>query len=90
MGGGLKLIQKDQKILKKKPLVPSFGQKLLGANQFSAKPQGLVSTVAMTAVQGMELINPDLISRQLEDARKDNYFNAKAGFTTVINERRLN
>jgi len=35
----------------------------------------------------MELINPDLVSRQVDEAKKDNYFNAKAGFTTVLNDR---
>jgi hypothetical protein len=43
----------------------------------------------MTAVQGMELINPDLISKQLEEAKRDNYFNSKAGFTTVLSDRMI-
>lgn len=63
-----------------------------GGSSFGQNPQaqGLVSTVAMTAVQGMELINPDLMARKVDEAKKDNYFSAKAGFTTVLNDRRLN
>lgn len=36
MAGGLKMISKDQKILKKKPQVPSFGQQTMlgGGNTF--------------------------------------------------------
>ena len=95
MAGGLKFnSSKDQKILKKKPLVPSFGQQssMLGGgqNHFGINGQaGLVSTIAMTAVQGMELINPDLLARKVEEATKDNYFSVKSGFTTVLNDRHL-
>ena len=54
--------QKDsQKILKRKPEVPSFGarQNLGGGNEFQTQNAGLASVVAMTPMQGMKLINPD-------------------------------
>jgi hypothetical protein len=39
----------------------------------------------MTPMQGMELINPDLLKRQIKDASgKDSYFSTKSGFSTVI------
>jgi U4/U6 small nuclear ribonucleoprotein PRP31 len=76
MAGGLKVATKDTKILKKKPLVPTFGQQsslmgdgasMLGAPKgFSnnVTNAGLVSSVAMTPMQGMELINPDLLAKK--------------------------
>ena len=41
----------------------------------------------MTPMQGMHLINPDQLQKQVNQAQKDNYFSDKTGFTTVINER---
>ena len=60
IGGALKVSkdQKDsQKILKKKPAVPKFGEG--PGSDFSQKNAGMVSVVAMTPLQGMHLINPD-------------------------------
>jgi hypothetical protein len=39
----------------------------------------------MTPLQGMELINPDLLKKQIKDASgKESYFSNKSGFSTVI------
>jgi len=36
-------------------------------------------------MQGMELINPDLLKRQVKEAEgKESYFSNKSGFSTVI------
>jgi hypothetical protein len=45
--------KKDQSILKKRP-VPQFSGS-------SGATNGLASSLAMTPLQGMELINPDLL-----------------------------
>jgi hypothetical protein len=50
---------------------------------------GLVSSVAMSHIQGISLVNPDVIQKQLSEA-KSNYFSSKSGFQTVINERQNN
>lgn len=74
IGGGLR-IQKDKtknklgKNVNRKPGVPLFGPggtpSAQGGNQnsfaASATNAGLVSTVAMSHTQGMELINPNLL-----------------------------
>jgi hypothetical protein len=40
----------------------------------------------MTPLQGMELINPDLLNRQVKEASgKESYFSNKSGFSTVLN-----
>lgn len=55
MGGGGKLrvnVQKDQKILKKRWLPPGMQ---------SGSTNGMASSLAMTPLQGMELINPNLL-----------------------------
>ena len=62
---------KDQKIIKKKPKT---------LNQTNAS--GLTSSLVFTEVQGIKLINPDLIKGQI-DRENDKYFSAKSGFTTV-------
>jgi U4/U6 small nuclear ribonucleoprotein PRP31 len=67
--------KKEQKILKK-PMVPLFG---------NDQASGLVSSVAITPMQGMELINPDLLQKRVSEA-KSSYFSAQSGFTTVIND----
>jgi U4/U6 small nuclear ribonucleoprotein PRP31 len=50
-------IQKDQKILKKR----DFSSRILPGG--SGATSGLASSLAMTPMQGMELINPDLLKR---------------------------
>ncbi len=70
-------ISKDQKILKKREF-----NRIPGG---SGSTSGLASSLAMTPLQGMELINPDLLKRQIKDASgKDSYFSNKSGFSTVI------
>ena len=63
MGGALKVgknLKDEKKILKKKPLDSGFGgMQNLGGGNFSSKNEGLVSVVAMTPYQGMQLVNPD-------------------------------
>ena len=57
MGGKLRVgIQKDQKIIKKRNIshIPGGG---------SGATSGLASSVVMTAHQGMELLNPDILQR---------------------------
>ena len=72
-------VVKDQKILKKKmPTVPKFPGGSSGATN------GMASSLVMTPMQGMELINPDILERKVKEAKKDNYFSAKSGFSTVI------
>ena len=86
MGGKFKVgIQKDQKILKKRQMPSSFG----GG---SGATNGMASSLAMTPMQGMDLINPDLLLRQVRDlsSGKDSYFNAKSGFSTVLNLKNTN
>ena len=78
VAGGLR-IQKDKtknNLLKKglkKPNVPMFGGGGLtpAPNSFAASNNtnaGLVSTVAMTHTQGIELINPDLLKQKVANA----------------------
>jgi len=39
----------------------------------------------MTPMQGMELINPDLLQKQIKQAQgNESYFSAKSGFSTVV------
>ena len=71
-------ISKEQKILKKREFnrIPGGG---------SGATSGLASSLAMTPLQGMELINPDLLKRQVKEASgKESYFSVKSGFSTVI------
>ena len=72
-------IQKDQKILKKR----DFSNRILPGG--SGGTSGLASSLAMTPMQGMELINPDLLKKQVKEAEgKESYFSNKSGFSTVI------
>ena len=50
----------------------------------SGATNGMASSLVMTPMQGMELINPDILERKVKEAKKDNYFSAKSGFSTVI------
>ena len=54
---------------------------------FSTVNAGLVSSVAMSSVQGIQLINPDLIKQKASNNSFENYFSEKKGFQTVLNER---
>ena len=79
-GGKLRVggIQKDQKILKRRDIrgIPVGG---------SGATSGLASSLVMTPMQGMELINPDILQRQVKQAQgNDSYFNTKSGFSTVL------
>lgn len=60
--------------------MPTFSQ--------SSATNGLTSSIAMTPLQGMELVNPDLMNRKIKDISKDNYFSAKSGFSTVIQNKK--
>jgi U4/U6 small nuclear ribonucleoprotein PRP31 len=43
---------------------------------------GLVSSLALASTEGIELINPELLKKKVNE--QETYFNAKSGFTTVI------
>ena len=47
---------------------------------------GLHSSVVMTPMNGIELINPDILNNKLEKT-KDKYFNSSSGFSTVVKNR---
>ena len=47
---------------------------------------GLDSSVVMTPMNGIELINPDILNNKLEKT-KDKYFNSSSGFSTVVKNR---
>jgi len=50
---------------------------------------GLCSSVAFTPVQGMELINPELLTKNINNVA-DKYFSTTSGFATVINSKKKN
>lgn len=61
-GGKLRVgIQKDQKILKKRNLMHIPGGS-------SGATSGMASSLVMSNTQGMELINPDILHRQVKAA----------------------
>lgn len=47
---------------------------------------GIHSSVVMTPMNGIELINPELLRNKLEET-KDKYFNNNSGFSTVVKNR---
>jgi U4/U6 small nuclear ribonucleoprotein PRP31 len=65
----IKLMEK-----KKKNLPPSFTS--------NTTHDGLQSSLALASTAGIELINPDLLKKKIEE--QETYFNAKSGFTTVL------
>ncbi len=70
-------IQKDQKIMKKRDT--------RGIGGGSGATNGMASSLVMTPMQGMELINPDLLERQVKQAQgNETYFSTKSGFSTVL------
>jgi len=72
-------IQKDQKIMKKRDIRGIIPGGSSGATN------GLASSLVMTPMQGMELINPDILERQLKKAQgNESYFSSKSGFSTVL------
>ena len=48
---------------------------------------GLVSSLALASTEGIELINPDLLKKKLNE--QETYFNTKSGFTTVIESKKF-
>lgn len=51
----------------------------------SGATNGLASSLVMTPMQGMELINPDILERQIKKAQgNESYFSSKSGFSTVL------
>ena len=76
-GGRLKVNPKMNKIVTKK-------QKLLDMKYNNIS--GLHSSVVMTPMNGIELINPDILNNKLEKT-KDKYFNSSSGFSTVVKNR---
>jgi len=88
-GGKMKTTAKTQKINTKKQKMLALESQTSdrGINQGSMS--GLHSSVVFTPVQGIELINPELIEKRLNTA-KEKYFSSTSGFSTVINQKRKN
>eukprot|EP00347_Sterkiella_histriomuscorum_P006224 403353590 len=89
--GKLKVgIQKNQNILNKK----KFSQQSRITTGGSGVTNGLASSIAMSTQHGMELLNPDILERQVREAQnagnQSSYFNSKSGFNTVLNLRKSN
>jgi U4/U6 small nuclear ribonucleoprotein PRP31 len=82
VSGKLKSItaSKDQKVLKKGPIGNRLQAHAAGS---SGATGGMASSLAFTQIQGIELINPDLLNKELKQT-KDTYFSANSGFSTVI------
>jgi RNA processing factor Prp31 len=88
-GGKMKTTAKTQKITTKKQKMLALESQTSdrGINQSSMS--GLHSSVVFTPVQGIELINPELIEKRLNTA-KEKYFSTTSGFSTVINQKKKN
>ena len=70
-GGKLRVKEdKNQRILNKR-----FNQARIPGGT-SGATNGLASSLVMGPMQGMELINPDLLQQQVKTAKKDNYFSS--------------
>ena len=76
-GSRLKINPKMSKIVTKKQKI--FDMKYNNTN-------GIHSSVVMTPMNGIELINPDILNNKLEKT-KEKYFNANSGFSTVVKNR---
>lgn len=76
-GSRLKINPKMSKIVTKK-------QKILDMKYNNIN--GIHSSVVMTPMNGIELINPDILNNKLEKT-KEKYFNANSGFSTVVKNR---
>lgn len=80
-GSKIKMAQKVQKINTKK-------QKMLALESNKDENKlGMHSSVVFTPVEGIELINPDLLQKRLNNA-SEKYFSSTSGFSTVINQKR--
>jgi U4/U6 small nuclear ribonucleoprotein PRP31 len=84
-GSKIKTTVKNQKINTKK-------QRLLALeshqnNNIGSTTSGLHSSVSFTPVEGIELINPELLEKRYSNV-KDKYFSSTSGFNTVISQKK--
>lgn len=82
VGSRLRVNQVTNKINTKKQKI--YDMKY--ANQTNNIYSGIHSSVVMTPMNGIELINPELLRNKLEET-KDKYFNNNSGFSTVVKNR---
>ena len=86
-GGKLKTSVKNQKINTKKQKLLALESQAGTAGAIQGSTSGLHSSVVFTPVQGIELINPELLEKRFNNA-KEKYFSASSGFSTVINQKK--
>jgi RNA processing factor Prp31 len=89
-GSKMKTVAKVQKINTKKQKMLSLesGQsQFIRGGAMTSTTSGLHSSVAFTPVEGIELINPELLEKKYSDV-KEKYFSATSGFSTVINQKK--
>jgi len=74
-------MKKDQNLLKKPKLTAaSIGR--------SGATNGMSSSLAFTPMQGIELVNPDNMQKKVQELN-DKYFSAISGFTTVLENKKM-